>query len=48
MEPRFSGSSTLAEMGISKKVSNRSQRIAAIPEAVFEEHLGGTLPAEGR
>jgi len=38
-EPRFAESPTLADMGIDKKLSSRSQKLASLPESDFEKKV---------
>lgn len=41
LEPPVSVTPTLAEQGIDKKLSSRAQKLAAIPDKVFEKKLSG-------
>jgi phage N-6-adenine-methyltransferase len=40
-EPQLSATATLAEMGIDKKLSARSQKLADLPESEFEKRIAG-------
>lgn len=43
-EPPKSDAPTLADIGIDKKTSSRAQRLAKLPEAVFEKVVLGEIP----